>query len=98
MRRLHREDCLFRNGVYVKDLRRLNTDLKDVVIVDNSPFSFMLQPENAILCPSFYGDKNDTYLRQLMPYMRSLGQCADVRQKIKEYSQAMASMQGGEGT
>jgi hypothetical protein len=35
-------------GVHVKDLARLNRDLARTVIVDNSPESYALHPENAV--------------------------------------------------
>ena len=34
----------------VKDLRRLGRELNQVVIIDNSPMSYMFQPENAVSC------------------------------------------------
>jgi hypothetical protein len=37
-------------GNFVKDLAMLGRDLSTVVIVDNSPASFMFHPENAIEC------------------------------------------------
>ena len=40
--RLFREHCTFHGGVFVKDLVRLNRDMKDVIIVDNSPAAYML--------------------------------------------------------
>uniref|UniRef100_A0A6N2KPU5 Mitochondrial import inner membrane translocase subunit TIM50 n=2 Tax=Salix viminalis TaxID=40686 RepID=A0A6N2KPU5_SALVM len=38
---------------HVKDLSCLSKDLSRVVIVDNSPFSFLLQPLNGIPCVPF---------------------------------------------
>ena len=32
----------------MKDLRRLGRELNQVVIIDNSPMSYMFQPENAV--------------------------------------------------
>ena len=34
--RLFRENCTYINGTYIKDLKKLNRNLKDLVIVDNS--------------------------------------------------------------
>lgn len=51
----------------------------------------MLQPDNAILCPSFYSDKDDSYLKTIIPYMKVLSECADVRPKLKEFSKIMTA-------
>ena len=47
--RLFREHCTLINNVYVKDLKRLGRDIKDIVIVDNSPLSYLLHPDNGLL-------------------------------------------------
>ncbi|KAJ3121078.1 hypothetical protein HK101_006792, partial [Irineochytrium annulatum] len=46
--RLFREACLHHKGNYVKDLGQLGRDLKDVIILDNSPASYIFHPTNAI--------------------------------------------------
>lgn len=46
--RLFRESCVFHRGNYVKDLSRLGRDLNNVIIVDNSPASYIFHPENAV--------------------------------------------------
>ncbi|MEQ2184938.1 Carboxy-terminal domain RNA polymerase II polypeptide A small phosphatase 1 [Goodea atripinnis] len=46
--RLFRESCVFHRGNYVKDLSRLGRDLKKVIIVDNSPASYIFHPDNAV--------------------------------------------------
>ncbi|XP_051998808.1 uncharacterized protein LOC127655197 isoform X2 [Xyrauchen texanus] len=49
--RLFRESCVFHRGNYVKDLSRLGRDLNKVIIVDNSPASYIFHPDNAVcLC------------------------------------------------
>ncbi|XP_063216096.1 carboxy-terminal domain RNA polymerase II polypeptide A small phosphatase 1 isoform X2 [Bacillus rossius redtenbacheri] len=45
--RLFRESCVFHRGNYVKDLNKLGRDLQRVVIVDNSPASYIFHPDNA---------------------------------------------------
>jgi len=54
-KRLFRENCVFNEGHYVKDLSLLNRDLRNTIIVDNSPMSYKFHPENAIDCTSFFG-------------------------------------------
>lgn len=46
--RLFREACVFHRGNYVKDLSRLGRELSNVIIVDNSPASYIFHPENAV--------------------------------------------------
>lgn len=42
--RLYRESCsLIRNQVFVKDLRVLGRTLESVLLVDNAPYSYMMQ-------------------------------------------------------
>jgi len=38
---------------YVKDLTCISKDLCNIVIVDNNPYSFLLQPDNGIPCVPF---------------------------------------------
>lgn len=49
--RLFRESCVFHRGNYVKDLSRLGRELSKVIIVDNSPASYIFHPENAVSGP-----------------------------------------------
>lgn len=39
--KLFREHCTFFNNAFVKDLKRLGRDLRDVIIVDNSPVAYL---------------------------------------------------------
>ena len=41
-RRLFRDSCTLRNGSYIKDLERVESDLSRVCLVDNSPISYVL--------------------------------------------------------
>lgn len=49
--RLFRESCVFHRGNYVKDLSRLGRELSRVIIIDNSPASYIFHPENAVSQP-----------------------------------------------
>ncbi|TPX43925.1 hypothetical protein SeMB42_g04517 [Synchytrium endobioticum] len=76
--RLFREACLHHRGNYVKDLSQLGRDLKDVIILDNSPASYIFHPTNAIPISSWFNDVNDTELRDLVPYLEDLKWVPDV--------------------
>ena len=39
--KLFREHCTFHNNSFVKDLTRLGRNMKDVIIVDNSPVAYL---------------------------------------------------------
>ena len=40
-KRYYRQDCTFRNGAYIKDLSHVEADLSKVMILDNSPLSYI---------------------------------------------------------
>jgi carboxy-terminal domain RNA polymerase II polypeptide A small phosphatase len=54
--KLFREHCTWLSNAYVKDMTRLGRKMTDVIIVDNSPVAYMLQPENAMPIVSWYDD------------------------------------------
>jgi len=72
--RLFREACVQHYGNYVKDLTHLGRLLEHCIIVDNSPFSYMFQPDNAIPIATWFHDKNDRQLYDLLPFLDSLTQ------------------------
>ena len=41
----------------------MGRDLDRTIIIDNSPASYLFQPQNAIPCSSWFDDKNDTLLQ-----------------------------------
>ena len=77
--RLFREHCTFLNNTFVKDLEQLGRNLKSVIIVDNSPVCYSLQPENAIPILTWIDDQDDTMLNELTPLLKSLSRVGDVR-------------------
>lgn len=53
---------------HVKDLSCLSKNLSQIVIVDNNPFSFLLQPLNGITCVPFSaGQPYDDQVLQILP-------------------------------
>lgn len=71
--RLYREDCLQFQGIYIKDLSRLGRELDQVLIVDNSPASFSMHPQNALGCRSWFKDPHDTELNdRILPMLMRL--------------------------
>jgi len=77
-KRLFREACVQHYGNYVKDLSLLGRKLEHSIIVDNSPFSYMFQPDNAIPITSWFNDKSDTQLYELLPFLDRLIEVDDV--------------------
>lgn len=71
---------------HVKDLSCISKDPCRIVIVDNNPFSFLLQPLNGIPCVPFSaGQPHDTQLLDvLLPLLKQLSQQKDVRPVLYE--------------
>jgi len=82
--RLFRESCTNYKGNYVKDLTRLGRNIKDALIIDNSPSSFLFQPENAIPCETWFDDENDRELLDFIPLIQGFSRVDDVRVAIEE--------------
>ena len=69
--------------MYVKDLSELGRDLKDVLIIDNSPTAYLFQPDNALPISSWYEDKTDTCLYDYVQFLIALSKVDDVRPILK---------------
>ncbi|ORX41784.1 NIF-domain-containing protein [Piromyces finnis] len=70
--RLFREACIHYKGNYVKDLSQLGRNLKHVIILDNSPASYIFHPTNAIPVTSWFNDPEDNELYELIPFLMDL--------------------------
>ena len=69
--RLYRESCTDFNGCFVKDLSKLGRDLRKIIIIDNSPVAYLLQPYNAYPIASWYDDPADTKLAEIQQFLVS---------------------------
>lgn len=82
--RLFRESCVFHRGNYVKDLSRLGRDLRRIIIVDNSPASYIFHPDNAVPVASWFDNMADTELLDLLPFFERLSKVDDVYTVLKK--------------
>lgn len=57
----------------------MGRDLKDIIILDNSPTSYLFQPENALASRSWYDDFTDRELYDFIPLLANLSKVDDVR-------------------
>ena len=80
--RLFREHCTLINTSFAKDLKKLGRNLKDVIIVDNSPMAYLLNTENGIPILTWFDNKNDKELYKISPLLEFLSQVNDVREYI----------------
>jgi len=75
--RLYRQHCTEAAGVFFKDLRPLGRPRERSILVDNSPVSLMICPDNGILVSSWMGAEPED--RELMELLLFLQECAQQR-------------------
>ena len=83
--RLYREHCTFINGIYIKDLKKLNRNLKDLIIVDNSPLAYAFDSDNGLPIKTWYEDPYDIELTKISKILEFLAKTKDVRKHIKKF-------------
>lgn len=75
--RLFRESCTFNQGIYVKDLSRLGRPLRKCLIIDNSPYSYSFQPKHALPCSSWFDEKTDNELLNILELLKIIDKSGD---------------------
>ncbi|OQR72928.1 CTD small phosphatase protein 2-like [Tropilaelaps mercedesae] len=83
--RLYRQHCCYFQGVFIKDLERLGRPMGRVILVDNFPGAYMMQPRNALPVHSFIGDPNDEELLQVRRILKLIKDKSNVRPFLKHY-------------
>ena len=83
--RLTREHCTFLNGIYIKELKKLNRNLKDLIIVDNSPLAYAFDSDNGLPIKTWYDDPEDNELNKIFPLLEFLAKTKDVRAYINKF-------------
>lgn len=98
--RLYRDHCFKTDeGIFIKDLRVIrNRNLEDLILVDNSVYSFGFQLDNGVPIIPYFNDPNDKELVYLSQYVLSLAQNGgDVREQnaatfqLREFKRASLS-------
>ncbi|KAF6985108.1 hypothetical protein CFC21_003007 [Triticum aestivum] len=71
---------------HVKDLSCLSKDFRRIVLVDNNPYSFLLQPLNGIPCLTFSAGQpmDDQLMRVIFPLLKRLSLQNDVRPALHD--------------
>ncbi|KAL8644079.1 MAG: hypothetical protein Q9210_007435 [Variospora velana] len=72
--RLFRESCYNHQGNYVKDLSQVGRDLRETIIIDNSPTSYIFHPQHAVPISSWFSDAHDNELLDLIPVLEDLAE------------------------
>ncbi|KAJ1966278.1 Nuclear envelope morphology protein 1 [Dipsacomyces acuminosporus] len=78
--RYFRESCIPHDTSYAKDLAAIDQDLSQIVLIDNSPLSYFINPTNGIpIQPWVNSDPKDEALLDLLPLLDALRFTDDVR-------------------
>ena len=84
--RLYRQHCISLYGLFIKDLRRIGRDLKNTIILDNNPISYLVNQDNGLPIKTWHSDKNDKELIKIIPLLEYLAknEISDIREVIKK--------------
>jgi len=87
--RLYRDACIpIQNSIYIKDLRIIrNYEPSNVILLDNSLYSFINQPKNGMLLYSFYWDDKDDQLIKAKNFLiKYIYNSKDVREELDKWN------------
>ncbi len=70
----YNQATLFENGLYRKDLSKLNRPIERIVILDDEPECFALQPDNGITVKPYTVEEDvdpnsDNTLETILPFL-----------------------------
>lgn len=71
MHRLFRDSTHYVNGIYVKDLDRLNRNVKKIIVIDDDPSEVQFHPHNVLKVKPYTdaNDRTDTTLLRIIPFL-----------------------------
>lgn len=90
--RLFREACVEHHNTFVKDLSLMGRPMSDIMIVDNSPYSYIFQPDNAIPVTSWFNDMSDKQLGQLSKFLTNVEDVPDVCDALLEHRRGWVNL------
>ena len=87
--RLYRQHTSISGISFVKDLTKLGRDLSKVIIIDNLPDNFKLQPHNGLGIKTWLDEMKDTQLNDIGQFLKNLiakkpNDIRPILQKVKE--------------
>lgn len=85
--KLGKEATAFDFDGHIKDLRLLNRDLKNVILVDYDLKNAKYTPNNVVILPEFSGDVNDKELLYCIQFLKDMAKTnvKDVRNELTKY-------------
>lgn len=71
MHRLYRDATYYKDGVHMKDLKRLNRNINRMIVIDDDPAESGLNPENLIRIKPYSdpNDRDDDALARITPFL-----------------------------
>ena len=78
--RLFRQQCTkTTDGLFIKELNKINKDLKDIIIIDNNPISYKLNKSNGLPILTWHSIQTDNELFKIIPLLKYMSNVDDVR-------------------
>ena len=81
---MFRQNCLNKNDIYIKDLKQIGQNYKDMIIRDNNPISFSMNKNNGLPIITWYENLDDIELIKLITLLEYLSKVDDVRPIINQ--------------
>lgn len=76
--RLFRDACYSYEGNYIKNLSQIGRPLSNIIILDNTPASYIFHPQHAIPISSWFSDMHDNELLDIIPLLEDLSNNASI--------------------
>ena len=91
MHRLYRDATFYQNGVHVKDLNRLNRNVRRMIVLDDDPAEVGMNPENLIRVKPYTDptDRTDNTLARIAPFLIEI-----VREGYDDFPALLEQYQG----